>query len=74
MDAPQKHSEKQMKIRRAEKLISASNLNKVNYNSTFYLQLEFLGLFPRNRKLALKKIVLTRKESISRDKNNFKKL
>ena len=70
MDALQKHSEKQMKIRRAEKLVSASNLNKVNYNSTFYLQLEFLGLFPRNRKLALKKIVLTRKESISRDKNN----
>lgn len=63
-----------MKIRRAEKLILASTLNKVNYNSTFYLQLEFLGLFPRNRKLALKQIVLTRKEYISRDKNNFKKL
>lgn len=74
MDAPQKHSEKQMKIRRPEKLILASTLNKVNYNSTFYLQLEFLGLFPRNRKLALKQIVLTRKEYISRDKNNFKKL
>lgn len=59
-----------MKIRRAEKLILASTLNKVNYNSTFYLQLEFLGLFPRNRKLALKQIVLTRKEYISRDKNN----
>ena len=63
-----------MKIRRAEKLILASTLNKVNYNSTFYLQLEFLGLFPRNRKLALKQIVLTRKEYISRDKNNLKKL
>lgn len=63
-----------MKIRRAEKLILASTLNKVNYNSTLYLQLEFLGLFPRNRKLALKQIVLTRKEYISRDKNNFKKL
>ena len=45
MPVPQKHSEKQMKIRRDEKLNSASTLNKDNYNSTFIYSWNLLVCF-----------------------------